>query len=806
MCPRRFVPLLAVALLLAALRPAAAADADTTLSDEQTLRAAGLRTDGASLLEFFRRRTLASVEPEQLAVLVKRLGGGPDAGRDKAAEELVGLGPLAVTALRQVARDPDDQEVGARARRCLQALEGRNAAALPVAAARLLVQRKPTGAAEALLAFLPFADDDNVSEEVKAALGMVALRDGKPEPVLVRALDDPLAVRRAAAVEALSQVPGDELRPALRKLLRDPRPTVRLRAALALAGGAHDAKAVSTLITLLADVPTPQARLAEDYLLSLAAEQAPKVPLGNDDLTRQKCRDAWAAWWLGTESPAILDEFSRRTLTDALRDQALALMAKLADDAFEAREKATTELQALGPAIAPLLRQHVNDPDLEVSARIRKCLQVVDKDKVPPLSPVAPRLVALRRPPGAVEALLAFLPSAEDEAVVSEVQAALAAVAVRDGKPEPALVQALEDKQPLRRAVAAAALWQAGVADTRAAVRKLLDDPDPTVRLHVGVVLAAAGERAAVPVLIAVLAQLPPDKVLPAEEYLRHVAGESAPNVTLTADEAERRKCRDAWAAWWHDHEATADLVLATGPRRLLGYTMILSLNPTRVAEISPDGRTRWQLEGFQYAYDAQVLPGDRVLIAEYNALRVSERNLKNEVLWEKRLMFNPISAQRLPSGNTFIATNSALIEVDKTGKEVLTVQRPQGDFTAAQKLRDGQIICVTQQGSCLRLDAAGKELKSFPCGQTTMGGLDVLPNGRILIAQYSGNKVAEFDPDGKMVWQATVATPTSAVRLPNGNTLVASTMGQQVLELDRTGKTVWEFKNPGRPWKVRRR
>src|SRR5205823_6027732 len=199
----------------------------------------------------------------------------------------------------------------------------------------------------------PFADDDNVSEEVKAALGTVALRDGKPEPVLVRALDDPLAVRRAAAVEALSQVPGDELRPALRKLLRDPRPTVRLRAALALAAGAHDAKAVSTLITLLADVPTPQARLAEDYLLALAAEQAPKVSLGNDDPARQKCRDAWAAWWLGTESPAILEEFTRRTLTDALRDRALALMAKLADDAFEAREKATTDLQALGPAVAP---------------------------------------------------------------------------------------------------------------------------------------------------------------------------------------------------------------------------------------------------------------------------------------------------------------------------------------------------------------------------------------------------------------------------------------------------------------------
>src|SRR5262249_44682024 len=156
-------------------------------------------------------------------------------------------------------------------------------------------------------------------EEVKAALAAVAVRDGKPEPVLVQALEDPSALRRAAAAEALSQVPGEEIRDRLRKLLADPRPMVRLRVALALAGSGKDPKAVSTLIALLAELPPAQAKQAEDYLLGLAAEQAPKVNLGNDDASREKARDAWAAWWLDTEGPGLVEEFTRRTLTDEVR-------------------------------------------------------------------------------------------------------------------------------------------------------------------------------------------------------------------------------------------------------------------------------------------------------------------------------------------------------------------------------------------------------------------------------------------------------------------------------------------------------
>jgi HEAT repeat protein len=792
--------------LLLASPPAPAADPEVG-PDEQLLHSASLSADGPSLLEFFRQRTLNRAEPEKVAALIRQLGDKAPGLREKAAGDLVSLGPVAIPSLRQAAKDVDEAEAADRARRCLRFLEGNDAVALTATAARLLGARKPAGAAAALLAYLPFAEDDTVLDEIKNALISLAQHDGKPDPVLVRALEDPLPLRRAMAAEALCHVPGDELRATLRKLLQDPKPAVQMRVALALAGTARDPKAVSTMIAVLADVPPAQARQAEEYLLALAAEQAPKVSLGADDAARQKCRDAWAAWWLDTEKPTLLEELTRRTLTDALREKALKLIGQLGNDDFDVREKATTDLQALGGAVAPLLRQHAGDPDLEVSTRVQKCLAAVSGEMAKPLSPVIPRLVALRKPPGAAEALLGFVPFAEESLVGEETLAALAAVAVRDGKAEPVLVRALEDKLPLRRAAAAEALWRAGAAEQRQAVRKMmLQDPDPSVRLRLALAFVADQEKDAVPVLIALVGELPLEQGARAEEVLRRLAGERAPEPTLNGEEGSREKVRDAWAAWWREHGATVDLVQATPNGRFLGYTLVGYVDTGHLVELAPGGKVRWELRDVGMVYDAEALPGDRLLLAEFNNRRVTERNLKGEVIWQRQMNW-PMNCQRLANGHTFACSRSELIELDKAGKDVLNVARPANDLFAARKLRDGQIVCVTNAGMCQRLDATGtRELKSFPIGQIAMGGLEVLPNNHLLVAHFNLNKVQEYDLEGKLLWEAAVATPSSAVRLANGHTLVTSSNAQTLVELDRTGKVFAEEKLPNRPWRVRRR
>src|SRR5262249_58373050 len=91
---------------------------------------------------------------------------------------------------------------------------------VPMGTARLAALRRPEGAAEAMLNYLPYADDDDgMIAEVKAALTTLALdQNGKPDAALVAALGDSVAVKRSAAADALARGGGLTVRPAGKKL------------------------------------------------------------------------------------------------------------------------------------------------------------------------------------------------------------------------------------------------------------------------------------------------------------------------------------------------------------------------------------------------------------------------------------------------------------------------------------------------------------------------------------------------------------------------------------------------------------
>ena len=522
---------------------------------------------------------------------------------------------------------------------------------------------------------------------------------------------------------------------------------------------------------------------------------------------------------VATDGTALLDYFRKRILNDKDRERISKLIQLLGADEFATREKASAELVTLGLPATSLLRQAIRDEVIEIARRAEQCLERIERLPGPTVSAAAARLLAVRNPDGAAEVLLAFLPFAEDERSVDEVRVALSAVAVRDGKPESVVLKALGDKQALRRGAAAEALVRAQASQALAAARTLLhQDPDPGVRFRLALAFVDHKDRQAVPVLIDSLAALPQTQAWQAEDVLCRLAGSDAPQISLGSDDDARQKCRDAWAGWWRKHGDKIDVAALNAAERLLGHTLIVVMDNRavkgvargglggRVYEITADGQTRWEIKDLVYPADARMLPGNRVLIAEYQNSRVTERNLKGEVIWEKRVAL-PVACQRLPNGNTFIACRNRLLEVDRTGKEVVAVPHPSDDIMAAQRLRNGQIVYIGANGTCTRIDPSGKELKSFSVGQIqTFAGIDLLPNGRLLVPLYANSKVVEYDAEGKAVWEANVRYPTSAVRLANGNTLVASMGTQQVLELDRTGKPVWQQKVDGRPWRARRR
>src|SRR5262245_60370536 len=120
-----------------------AGDADLERAvDEKALRDAGVRTDGESLLTFFKQRTLSDADHDRLRAAVRRLGDDDFRLREQATADLAAAGRAVLPFLRTAARDPDP-EVVHRARRCIAALEETTELNLLSAAARLLAGSRP---------------------------------------------------------------------------------------------------------------------------------------------------------------------------------------------------------------------------------------------------------------------------------------------------------------------------------------------------------------------------------------------------------------------------------------------------------------------------------------------------------------------------------------------------------------------------------------------------------------------------------------------------------------------------------------
>jgi HEAT repeat protein len=513
------------------------------------------------------------------------------------------------------------------------------------------------------------------------------------------------------------------------------------------------------------------------------------------------------------DGPGLLAFFRKRTLAEDVRRDLERSIQDLGDDRFEVREKATERLIALGAPAVPALLRAEKSSDPETVSRAKKCLERIPVRNNPSLVAAAGRLLAIQQQPGSVETLLAYLPSAGDEWLEEELAAIVADLGVRDGKPDPAVLAAVQHPSPACRIAAARCLARAAETEYRSIARRLLDDANPRVRLVSGLSLLGVQDKTAVPPLIALLTDGPPAVAWQAEDLLSRVAGEQTPAIALdTRDPASRRACRAAWEAWWKANDPRFSLPRIDFEDRQLGLTVVCDCSvggeatAGRLWEFGTDGKVRWQFDGVRNPADVQVLPNGNLLVAECQGFQVSERDRAGKEIWAHRVRGYPVSCQRLANGNTFIATYSELLEVTREGKPLYSHTKP-GSIFCAQKLRTGNILYVHSNGQIVEMEPSGKQVRTISAGNTSSwGGVEVLPGGRFLVAQYAANEVVEIDAEGKELWRCSVKTPAWATRLRNGNTLVASPDARCLFEFDRSGKEVWKKETQGRPFRVRRR
>lgn len=260
-----------------------------------------------------------------------------------------------------------------------------------------------------------------------------------------------------------------------------------------------------------------------------------------------------------SDGSALIEFLRLRTVRGERRELVAGWIARLGDDAFEVREEALRSLVGLGPEAIPGLREAAKSTDLEVRQRAKDGLRLIERQNQPETVSAAIRLLANRRPAGAAEAILAFVPSAQDDLAAEETRIALRKLAFDGEAPNRAILAAAKEADPRIRASAGEALIRSGRADVLAELRSLLEDKERTVRCAAAVAFTLRKERQAVPVLIDLVAEGDTASRV-AEEMLYQLAGENSPERRGGAAETAGATRREDWRRWWETNSGRADL------------------------------------------------------------------------------------------------------------------------------------------------------------------------------------------------------------------------------------------------------
>ncbi|HYG78162.1 MAG TPA: hypothetical protein VEK08_24365 [Planctomycetota bacterium] len=264
--------------------------------------------------------------------------------------------------------------------------------------------------------------------------------------------------------------------------------------------------------------------------------------------------------------------------------------------------------------------------------------------------------------------------------------------------------------------------------------------------------------------------------------------------------------------------------LLATG-----GKTYILQADKE-----NPNGKVVWTYPAS--TREGWVLPDGNVLLAvsrggKFPGGGAVEVKRDNTVVWEYKGTQDEVNSIQKTAEGTYVLTeagkNPRLLEIDASGKTVvefpLDCQKTNAHMETrmARKLADGTYLCPHLLDFAVKqYDKTGKVLKVIntkldgdPEGKTHTWPFTAirLANGNTLCGLTHANRVAEFDADGKKVWELTneevggiIKDACGIQRLPNGNTIVNSYAAGpnqvRLFEVTPDKKIVWSFKSADKP------
>ncbi len=501
---------------------------------------------------------------------------------------------------------------------------------------------------------------------------------------------------------------------------------------------------------------------------------------------------------LKSDGNSLIQFLARRSEDKVDPIQIKALITKLGDDNFDIREQTSATLNAIGIAALPDLKTASKNPDVEISRRAKDCIQKIEEGSRKFVVAASVRLLGAKKPEGALTALINYSQFSELDQTTEDLIAAITATGSDNGTPSKIILEAIRGNKPLAKTICAEALANINPELFKKEALALLNSEEPRVRYKIALAFAKLGDKRSIEPLVSSISNVSQWESSLLDHLLRKLLPSNMPAVGLPQPELQKE-----WAKRTVDTSKIPEALLAFSAKNL-GKTLVVLLDAGRIIMLDSSNNILWKIDNLQFPLDAQIISDDKVLVAEHQGNKVTERNKKGEITWEKKID-GPLAVQKLEDGSIFIASKSNVVFVDQKGREISEFTPPNNEPIMKANIASNGDICLvlsTPQGNAkfVRFDKNKKQVVSYDIDVRTSGGkVDILPNGNSLITEVYGNRVIEFNNEGKEVWNFECEQPVAAVRLPNGNTLVTSMTQMKALEVDPKGKEIWSYKSTTR-------
>jgi|694.fasta_scaffold68175_2 HEAT repeat protein len=783
----QYLPILLGLAFWVSLQPLYSEELST---ERELLKTAGFNpANTQSLIPLFKGRSSSIPAKASIEKLIAQLINGNPEEKLAAKKDLICMGDYVISTLKKALGEILDPASEKNLKECIELLEGKGSETLISSALKVIASEGKAESSEVLFAYLPFAAEEILRNECESTLRGLFTTSGT---VFEQTLTDTNPYKRAVAAEILVRKGNPKQISMAKSLLNDTSSLVRTRLVLAFLEQ-KDRVAMPTALKLLASDSKDTSSLIETALATLAGELAIQGPKNDDSISRSINQAAWAGWWKSINEQDLLTLLRESTapiamITEAdkvFKDNNIELIKKYINSKSF---KSNPALQAflLNRAAFDMNIAKLIEPDSNAIKLLLQSNQV---------TPALIRLITLARPANAIEIILAYIPSCNDDNIQDLLGECLGLYLNDQNTPPPALIAASTSSIEEIRTFAGRVLAQSPNEIAQKTCTTLLSDSSVRVRFEVARESIKNQNKSAIPTLIELMTKVPAEKAEAIDQTLRAIAKEKSPE-----SKNDSKADAAAWNTWWQK-EGT-QLVLTPGLKNheaLKNFLVVESFNQEkksgRVFLVTPSGKTLWEIANLSNPTDALLLPNNKILITEQGANRITERDTKGNISWEKSVT-NPFHSQRLLNGNIFIASRNKIVEVGRNGNEIFSFSYPNETILAACKTRTNEYALLSYNGVFLKLDSKGNEVSKsripFPTNFGINGGA-ITQNDRVLVSIPTLNKIMEFNFSGQSTWESTITMPGIPTKLPNGNVVAPSLNGSKIVEIQMDGKIIYE-------------